>query len=910
MEFRYWEQLITWNVNPLKVIIVPFSHNDAGWLQTFEDYYETKTKRILDNIVHVLPDLEEMTFVWSEICFLQYWWDRSSEESRDIFRELVHRGKVEIVTGGWVMPDEATTHIFSLHNQLVEGHQWVMENLGVAPETAWSIDPFGCSSVMAYLLAESGIEGLVIQRIHYSWKKYFSEQGALDMLWEQDFEAPHIKLRVQQNPGYTITDCCGPATGLCSDYDFNLEIRDAEHITFTNVHRKAEIMLGLYGRIGSLSRSNTALITLGGDFRFVNESEWFQQYRNYKALMDYINTEKNYNAEIRFGTVKHFFDKVDKYNVTLQGDFFPYADLDSEYDLAYWTGYFTSRPYWKKLARSLESMLRSTEILFTLTFNAISNISGKNLNPLELLARHFKKLIRARRAAALFQHHDGITGTSKVKVMEDYKSKMLRSLHELKTVQKSCMEMMLNSFKNNTPPDKKPIRKTLVFNNLPYNRSEMIAIKTDYPSIMVIGPNNNEIKSQVNCVYENEQLLKKRSMDSENFELTFIDYLPPFSISVYEIYSIEEEYDKKKYINYEGSNKMGGLCIVNSDQIITFGENGMMNNITKNFGSLFMNTNLNAYTSQRGNSGAYLFKPIRNEITTISEKPIGNGVFIDGDIHKEVTVSYGNGYTVTTRLYGSESNFNQIIDMKITYNMTQENKELFIQFATDLKDTQFYTDVNGLEMRERVRNTQQHVEGNYHPMTTMAYIENTDLIFAILSDHSHGVASVRDGCIEVMLDRRMTTDDYRGLEEAMNDKVKTTSRLYIVLLKSQPNSKQLLNNLVLRLNNPAPIAVTKMETPTLSLVLLNHPLPNHIDILNLRTLSRDDVPTTTALMTVRNMGHTNSSDTFMKESKFDHVSIKNIFKTSLTGLKDGDELDELHDIKVKVFNILSLKIFF
>lgn len=561
------------------------------------------------------------------------------------------------------------------------------------------------------------------------------------------------------------------------------------------------------------------------------------------------------------------------------------------------------------MARELESMLRSTEILFTLTFNTIENLSNKTSNPFKLLTKHFKKLIRARRTTALFQHHDGITGTSKAKVMEDYKAKMLRSLHELKAVQKACMEVMLNTTKNNSPPQRNVFKKILVFNNMPYTRPEVVVIKTDYPSIMVSGPKKEMVKSQVNRVYENDQLILKRDMNSQRFEMTFIDYLPPFSITAYEIYLIEEDYDNK-YINYEGDNNMDGLSIVNCNQRITFGGNGLINNITKDFGSVLMISNLNTYTSERGSSGAYLFKPIRNQVTVVSEKPNGNALFIDGEIYKEVMVSYGNDYSVTTRLYGTESDLSQVIDLKITYNMTEINKELFIEFVTDLNDTRFYTDVNGLEMRERIRNTQQNIEGNYHPMTSLAYIENEDLTFAIISDHSHGAASARDGCIELMLDRRIIADDSRGLEEAINDRVKTTSTLYLVLLKSESCSKQVLNNLAIRLNNPAPTAVTKLEVPTISLVLLNQPLPNYIDILNFRTLSRNDFPTATALMTVRNMGNTNYSDTFLKETKFNQVSIKNIFKTSLTGLKDGDELDELHDIKVKVFNILSLKIFF
>lgn len=74
----------TWNnENKLHVFVVPHSHNDPGWLRTFDEYYDYATKYILYNMLRNLKEHKEMRFIWAEISFFSRWYEGLMESEKN-----------------------------------------------------------------------------------------------------------------------------------------------------------------------------------------------------------------------------------------------------------------------------------------------------------------------------------------------------------------------------------------------------------------------------------------------------------------------------------------------------------------------------------------------------------------------------------------------------------------------------------------------------------------------------------------------------------------------------------------------------------------------------------------------------------------------------------------------------------
>lgn len=893
-----------WDNEPLQVFVVPHSHNDAGWLKTFKDYFRDKTQYIFNNMLLKLKEEPSMKFIWSEISFLSKWWDIIDVPKKDAVKSLLQSGQFEIVTGGWVMPDEANPHYFALIDQLIEGHQWLEKNLGVKPRSGWAIDPFGHSPTMAYLLNRAGFSHMLVQRIHYSVKKHFSLHRKLEFFWRQNWDmgsATNILCHMMPFYSYDIPHTCGPDPKICCQFDFKRLPGGryscpwgipAETVTPGNVQSRAQMLLDQYRKKSKLFRTKVLLVPLGDDFRFNEYTEWDLQYKNYEQLFSYMNSQPHLKVKIQFGTLSDYFDALDKAAEkngqplfpVLSGDFFTYADREDHY----WSGYFTSRPFYKRMDRIMESRLRAAEILY---YFALKQAQKYRISQF-LSSPHYTGLTEARRNLGLFQHHDAITGTAKDWVVVDYGTRIFQSLKVLDNIigdsalllilkdksnyqsssSETFLEMDTKQSSQDSLPQKNVIqlsakepRYLVVHNPLEQEWKSMVSICVSSPTVQVLADSGKPVEVQVSAVWSDARTILQAA-----YEISFLARVPPLGLKVYKIFKSESSSSHlANYFLYnDGIEEKGvfhiksmtdatdAITIENPFMALWFDGSGLMEKMrTKEDGKhheIKVQFSWYGTTNKRDKSGAYLFLPDGQAQPYVSLKLPFVRV-TRGRIYSEVTCFFDH-VTHKVRLYnvqgieGQSVEISNIVDIRNVHN-----REIVMRISSKINSqNKFYTDLNGYQIQPRRTMSKLPLQANVYPMTTMIYIQDAEHRLTLLSAQSLGASSMNSGQIEVFMDRRLMQDDNRGLGQGVYDN-KITSNLFRILLEKRSglNTEEdkrpvsypsLLSHMTSSiLNHPVlPMIMNVKISPTSKLLNEFPPLlsslPCDIHLVNLRTI--------------------------------------------------------------------------
>lgn len=882
-------QVYSWVTKPLTVIIVPHSHQDPGWLFTFEYYFETYSNKIINLMVEQLTKNQAWRFVWSEVCWLDKWWEKASQSQKDSFIRLVRNGQLEIVSGGWVMPDEAVVHYSAMLNQLIDGHQWLMTHVGITPNISWSIDPFGHSPTMTYLQKRNGARAMVIQRIHFGIKRHLAKIKTMEFQWRQIWDSgstTDIMTHVLPFLSYAIAHSCGPNTHVCCQFDFyqkkcyygKKSIR-SEEINESNVKAKAWLLWEQFQKKSELFRENVLLVPHGDDFRYSDAREWEKQFLNLEKLMAYINSNIEMNTKVRFGTLSEYFKELEKSQTrpfpTFTGDFFPYSDRSDQY----WTGFYTTRPHLKYLARRIQSLLRSVEILYAAAVAKTNKMSEQLNSLLKLLP----DLNVGRQELALFQHHDAITGTSRKTVTENYKERLQHAVSKLKPVYEKVtqiyLEQSLSVTQNHTVtminewmygmPLKdlrqklvhiSQKRKLVIFNPLGHSRREVLTLTVDKPNVKVTNSSTTlTIPHQVSPVWE------KAGFIEDLYELSFEVNLPALSLSEVTVEKGKATQNTRLILYTKPDTSfitLPGISIhqenspyfsVSNDYLTAYFYtcNGRLQYVHyKSTGHLWRSeVKVVTYTSGKtwstmfkDKGGAYTFVP-DGPAETLSE-PVDALFLIDGPLFSRV-VTVQPTITQTVTIYKTHNNMAKGVHIENKVNMHKlDNTEVMMRVESDIVESraEMCVDLNGFQMHRKTTFPKKHIQGNFYPMTTMASVENGTSKLTLLTTSSRGVASLSPGWLEVGLDRRMNQDDWRGLSEGVTDNESTTSSFVLVFEQKSSNTvsgvcfpSSLTSQLSDELENPCIVAETNYGLQSrVKIELIKRKLPCDIHLVNFR----------------------------------------------------------------------------
>lgn len=395
------------------VHVIPHSHCDAGYQKTFDDYFSSEVRSILDTMIEALSGDRSKRFVWEEVSFFKKWWEGATEQQRSLVKELTARGQLEFIGGGWVMHDEADTSMFGIVNQMTQGLRFLNSTLGVRPKVEWHIDPFGHSISMPGLYSLLKYKAVVLNRVPDPIKQEMKRDKGLEFYWKHPHTNNTLFAHVLDSH-YSTPILLG----------FTVESRAKYFIRDVALKR-----LEWY-------KTEHLLVPFGNDFAFQDAESDFKEM---DEIIGYIrdHPEIASNITVKYSTLSEYMDSVLSSGAsfeTLDGDFFPYvccspcgSDKCGGIGIlsgvpctptvgadSYWSGFYTSKPAEKLLVREQEASLRVLEMTNSIFPNLASSLSTN--------------LQVARNTSALLQHHDAITGTSYTQCYNDYVSRLIRAL--------------------------------------------------------------------------------------------------------------------------------------------------------------------------------------------------------------------------------------------------------------------------------------------------------------------------------------------------------------------------------------------------------------------------------------------------------------------------------------------------
>lgn len=363
------------------IYIIPHSHMDYAWLETFEDYYRLRSKAVFFGMVEKMATDARVRFTIGELCFLRRFLEDSDQEAQNWegeeylrpetaskkIADLLQKKTLSLAHAQFISPDLATPSWEDFLESMHYGTMYSIEKLGQAGRVAWQLDSFGSSKTFAFLAAKMGYKDMVICRLDNELKRKLKDEKKLQLRWVLP-QGQSIYLHISHDH-YTNLDI--PTGGPSLD-------------EFTS-------------RLEGMFRSDGFML-FGDDFYFQNFAENFKQ----------IISSTEADPRLRIATFEEYLAQLGNNKSGFpdyEGDFFNYDNQ------GVWSGYYTSQP---GLKREIRDIFRFVRAVLSAIFSRPGESRASRAEwPI------FSNQVFADLSSLI--HHDAITGTSTELVNENYR---------------------------------------------------------------------------------------------------------------------------------------------------------------------------------------------------------------------------------------------------------------------------------------------------------------------------------------------------------------------------------------------------------------------------------------------------------------------------------------------------------
>ncbi|XP_051801046.1 lysosomal alpha-mannosidase isoform X1 [Acanthochromis polyacanthus] len=769
----------------LNVHLVPHTHDDVGWLKTVDQYFygdrndiqHAGVQYILDSVVDQLLKNPDRRFIYVETAFFYRWWKRQDSGMQQTVKQLVNEGRLEFVNGGWCMSDEATTHYSAVIDQMTIGLRFLNETFGACgrPRVAWHIDPFGHAREHASMFAQMGYDGFFFGRLDYQDRDRRMMAKEQELLWRasDSLTPPVADLFTGILPnGYN------PPEGFCWDQSCNdPPIRDDPDLEDYNVDDVVKRFVAIAENQALVYKTNHIIMTMGSDFQYENANLW---YKNLDKLIRYVNGLQSNGSKVNvlYSTPSCYLQELHRANLTWAlktDDFFPYAD--SAHD--FWTGYFTSRPALKRYERISNSNLQTCDQLEVLG-GPVSRKGPFGEGDSQTL----------KKAMAVAQHHDAVSGTEKQHVANDYARKLADGWQHCQVLVSNSLAALSGSSSQRIYCDNLNISvcpltasskkfSVSVYNPLARPVTWPVRLPVNGTAYTVSDANGKPVDCQVVPVSKATQDVRRNRGFAVN-ELVFQVQAPPLGYSTYSV-SLLQDGSRPASTQHRTPT-----VIQNKFLKVTFDpDTGLLSSLSnlETQQSIKLAQNFYWYNASAGNnflsiqpSGAYIFRP--NSSTPFIISSTAKTESIQGSVVQEVRQWFSPWVSQVVRLYADS----RALELEWTVGPVPIDdslgKEVITRLDTSIQTGEyFYTDSNGREILQRKKDFRptwqlrqsEPVAGNYYPVNSRAFIKDDVDQLTVVTDRSQGGGSIRNGSLEIMLHRRLLYDDVRGVAEPLNE---------------------------------------------------------------------------------------------------------------------------------------------